>query len=78
MTVETAVEPNVAWSWGEDILLVLLCALVGGSGMAAGVATDSQVETSIGLVMVMFAGRVLAEVIRTRSRRPRRPTGGTC
>jgi len=69
MIVQTAVEPNLPLSWGEDILLVILFALVGGLGMAVGVATDSQVETSIGLVMVIFAGKVVADVIRTRSPR---------
>jgi hypothetical protein len=63
MKTETAVEQEPPWSWAEDVLLVALFALVGALGMAAGLATDSQVETSLGLLMFVFAAKVLADVL---------------
>ncbi len=69
MKTETAEQEPPPWSWHEDVLLVILFALVGAMGMAAGVAADSQVETSIGLVMVGFAAKVLTDVLKERRAR---------
>jgi len=64
MKTEAAAEQEPAWSWAEDVLLVALFALIGALGIAAGLATDSQVEASIGLLMLAFAAKVLADLPR--------------
>ena len=67
MKTETAAPQELPWTWAEDVVLVLLFALIGVLGMAAGLATDSQVETSLGLLMVGFAAKVLADVRRAQN-----------
>lgn len=59
-------EPRELAGWGEDLFLVALFALVGALGMVAGTATDSPVEVCIGLVLVIFAAKVLFDVLRAR------------
>ncbi len=78
METETAAPHELPWSWTEDVLLVVLFALIGALGIAAGLATDSQVEASIGLLMLAFAAKVAADVLRTSSRRSRLPTAEAC
>jgi hypothetical protein len=63
---EAAIETRIPSSWAEDYFLVALFALVGVLGMGAGVAADSQVEMSIGLILVLFAAKVLGDIARQR------------
>jgi hypothetical protein len=67
MSTAAVIEPRVPSSWSEDFLLVALLALVGVLGMCTGVATGSQAEGSVGLIFVLFAARVLGDVLRQRS-----------
>lgn len=67
MRSEAASEPRVASSWAEDFFLVALFAVVGALGMGAGIAAGSQVEMSIGLIFVLFAAKVLRDVLRQRA-----------
>ena len=67
MRSEAAVEPRAQSSWAEDFFLVALFALVGALGMGAGIAAESQVEMSIGLLFVLFAAKVLGDILRQRS-----------
>ena len=66
MRNEAAIEPRIPSSWSEDYFLVALFALVGLLGMGAGVAADSQVEMSAGLILVLFAARVLGDILWKR------------
>ncbi len=54
--------------WGEDLLLAGLFASVGGLGVAAGILADSAVQGSIGLVLVLFAVKVLLDILACRRR----------
>jgi hypothetical protein len=63
---EPEAEPRESAGWGEDLFLVALFAIVGALGMLAGAATDSAVEVCIGLVLVVFAAKVLLDVLRAR------------
>jgi hypothetical protein len=87
MSTESAIETRPPSTWSEDLLLVGLFAVIGVLGIGVGIATDSQVQTSIGLILVAFAAKVLFDIGRTsgagpllrrRSPRSRRPTEGTC
>lgn len=66
MDAETLVEPDRASSWAEDFLLVAVFAAVGVLGIGAGVAAESQVEMSFGLVLVGFAAKVLVDIVRAQ------------
>jgi hypothetical protein len=66
MRNEAVIEPRIPSSWSEDYFLVALFALVGALGMGAGVAADSQVEMSVGLILVLFAAKVLGDIVRQR------------
>jgi hypothetical protein len=68
MDAETTVAPRVASpSWEEDLLLVAVFAVVGVLGIGAGIAGDCQVQTSMGLLLVGFAAKVLVDIVRQRS-----------
>lgn len=66
MRAETVTEARRTAGWAEDFFLVALFAVVGALGMAVGIATDSQVQVSIGLILIVFAARVLADIVRQR------------
>ena len=68
MGKEAVIEPRIPSSWAEDYFLVALFALVGALGMGAGVAADSQVEMSVGLILVLFAAKVLGDIVRQRQK----------
>jgi len=57
--------------WGEDLFLVGLFASVGALGMGIGVAADSAVEVSIGMLLVIFAAKVLFGIVRHARRSER-------
>jgi hypothetical protein len=65
MHTETVTEARGS-GWAEDLFLVVLFVLVGALGIAAGIATDSQVELSIGLILIVFAARVFADIVQQR------------
>jgi hypothetical protein len=67
MQVETPTEARGTTGWAEDFFLVALFAVVGALGMAVGIATDSQVQVSIGLILMVFAARVLADIVQQRA-----------
>lgn len=64
MHAEAITEARNTDGWAEDFFLVALFALVGAIGMAVGIATDSQVQVSIGLILVVFAARVLVGIVQ--------------
>lgn len=64
MSNETVTEARTPSSWSEDLFLVALFAVVGALGMGAGVAGNSQVEMSIGLILVVFAAQALGDIVR--------------
>lgn len=64
MSTETVTESRIPSTWSEDILLVVLFAAIGVLGIGVGIATDSQVQTSIGLILVGFAAKVLRDIWR--------------
>jgi hypothetical protein len=86
MRDEAVIEAHIPSNWSEDFFLVALFALVGALGIGAGIAADSQVEMSIGLILVLFAAKVLGDILRQRRGPPlrrrsphlRRPTARTC
>jgi predicted dienelactone hydrolase len=67
MRAEAVTEARRTDGWAEDFFLVALFAAVGALGMAVGIATDSQVQVSIGLILMAVAARVLADIVRQRS-----------
>jgi hypothetical protein len=60
------VEPIAAYGWGEDLFIVALIVAVGALGIGIGLAADSPVEVSIGLVLVIFAGKVFTDIVCAR------------
>jgi hypothetical protein len=64
MSTETVIETRDTSTWSEDLVLIVLFAMVGVLGIGVGIATDSQVQTSIGLVLVGFAAKVLYDIGR--------------
>lgn len=67
MSTETFTESVTLSSWAEDYFLVAIFALVGALGLGAGIAGESQVQMSIGLIVVLFAARMLGDILRQRS-----------
>lgn len=67
MSTETVSESRLPSTWSEDLLLVVLFAAIGVLGIGVGIATDSQVQTSIGLILVGFAAKVLHDIWRGMS-----------
>jgi hypothetical protein len=52
--------------WEEDVFLIGLFVCVGALGVVTGVLVDSPVEVSIGMLLVVFAGKILLDVLRAR------------
>jgi hypothetical protein len=64
---QAVTEARVSSGWGEDFFLVVLFAVVGALGIAVGIAAGSQVELSVGLILLIFAVRVFADIMRKRA-----------
>lgn len=67
MSIETITETATPSSWAEDYFLVAIFALVGALGLGAGIAGESQVQMSIGLIVVLFAAKMLGDILRQRA-----------